>query len=93
MINQRHANLPAESKHNQTRRAQTLGVMTLASQITVTQDDPDTFRLRVSVARPKRPPLWTGFIVSSIRGSSERREAYLSMANEIMRFWGRTHQE
>jgi hypothetical protein len=88
----RHTNLPAESSLNRKRSARTHGVLTLASQITVAQDAPDTFRLRVSVARPKRPPLWTGFIVRSI-GGAERRETYLSMAKEIMRHWGKNHQE
>ncbi len=58
----------------------------------VSQGDPDTFQLRVGVARERRPPMWAGFVQRSIQGA-ERREAYIRMANDVMVFWGRTHKE
>ena len=90
--NRHHANLPVDSPLERTNDARNNGILMLASQIKIAQDDTDTFRLRVSVARPKRPPLWTGFIVRRVQGA-ERRKTYLSMATEIMRYWGKDHLE
>lgn len=56
----------------------------------ITRDDTETFRLRVSIARASRPPLWTG-LIERPAGGGERRTVFLEMANEIMKFWGMNH--
>jgi len=56
----------------------------------LTQSAEDTYRLRVSVARDRKPPLWTGYIVRSVAGA-ERPAVYLKMADELLAFWGRDY--
>lgn len=55
----------------------------------LTQSDPDRLRLRISVTRATRPPLWTGVIERLAKGG-ERSEAYLGMADALMKHWGTT---
>ena len=64
----------------------------LASLAAVSESDEDTYRLRVSVARIGKPPLWTGYIERSLRGA-ERKAAYFKMADALLAYWGKTHAD
>ena len=52
----------------------------------------DWLRLRISVARAKKPPLWTGFIERRLKGG-DRRATFLSMVGALMEHWGQTYSE
>lgn len=64
--------------------------VTLASLAALSESDEDTYRLRVSVARVRKPPLWTGYIEHSLRGA-ERKATYFKMADALLAYWGKTH--
>ena len=61
-----------------------------ASLAALSKSDRDTYRLRVSVARARKPPLWTGYIERQVRGA-ERQATYLGMADALTAYWGRNH--
>ncbi len=61
-----------------------------AGRAALSKSDEDTYRLRVSVARARKPPLWTGYIERSA-GGAERQTTYFSMADALVAFWGRTY--
>ncbi len=63
-----------------------------ASPAALSVSDQDSYRLRVSVARARKPPLWTGYIERSAKGA-ERRAIYVSMADALLKFWGQTHSK
>ena len=54
------------------------------------QSDRDLYRLRVSVARERKPPLWAGYIERSVKGA-DRLETYAGMAKALMAHWGRSY--
>jgi hypothetical protein len=64
----------------------------LASLAALSKSDQDTYRLRVSVAQARKPPLWTGYIEHSVR-VAERRAIYVSMADALLALWGRTYSD
>lgn len=61
-----------------------------ASPAALSESDEDTYRLRVSVARASKPPLWTGYIERSVSGA-ERQATFFSMADELLTHWGQTY--
>ena len=56
----------------------------------LSRSDKDWYRLRVSVARARKPPLWTGYIERTARGA-DRRAIYTDMAGTLFEFWGATY--
>jgi len=68
------------------------GIQLVASADTVelAESHVDTYRLRVSVARARRPPLWTGYIERSVAGA-DRRLTYLTIAKRLMAHWGQSY--
>lgn len=52
----------------------------------------DRFRLRVSVSRPTKPPLWSAVIERSVSGV-ELPAAHLKMADAVMVLWGQTFSQ
>ncbi len=84
----RHAS-PAAGKTRADGYRAELYPVAFASLVALSKSDQDTYRLRVSVARARKPPLWTGFIERSVRGA-ERQATYLSMADALLALWGRT---
>lgn len=61
-----------------------------SGQGNIAQDDEDLYRLRVSVARERKPPLWAGYIERSVKGA-DRLDTYSSMAKALMAHWGRSY--
>jgi len=61
-----------------------------ADQTILGQSNRDLYRLRVSVARERKPPLWAGYIERSVKGAN-RLETYSSMAKALMAHWGRSY--
>lgn len=87
----RHAN-PATGKMRADEYRAGLYPVEFSNLAALSKSDQDIYRLRVSIARARKPPLWTGFIERSVRGA-ERRVAYLSMADTLMALWGRTFSD
>ncbi len=84
----RHAS-PATGKKPADGYRAGLYPIAFSSLAALSKSDQDTYRLRVSVARARKPPLWTGYTERSVR-SAERQATYISMADALFALWGRT---
>ena len=85
----RHTRQAIGTKRNAGYLAEIFPV-TLINNGILAESDRDTYRLRVSVARARKPPLWTAYIERSGR-VAERPEIYLDMADAVMALWGQTY--
>ena len=85
----RHSWAPPNETGAEASRGEILQVAH-SDQTILAQSDGDLYRLRVSVARERKPPLWAGYIQRSVKGA-DRLETYSSMAKALMALWGRSH--